>query len=629
MAKPKVSILIPIFNVEKYLDECLTSVVRQTLRDIEIICINDGSTDSSLAIIQKYAKNDTRIKLIDKNNSGYGDSMNQGLAQATGEYIGIIESDDFADLDMFESLYQLARDNSAEVVKSNFYIHFSDLSNSSPQWSKKYGAIYSKEFRQIISKQDTLNKIVIPKYTNKIIDTRNIKDVYCKRPSIWSAIYSRDFLDTNDIKFLNSPGASYQDTGFSFKVWLNAKRVFFSEQAFLHYRQDNENSSIHNPGKTFCVNDEYSEVSNYITKHHLGSRALKMVNTVKYGTYLWNLDRLDVELKPKFMARFSAEFKQAIKDKLLKFDDFSVIDQFNIKEIAYRPKKFFERRILYSKTRLSVIFATDFRSNVGPGLETILGQASQECEIVCISYGSSEKPNPNVFNYYKKDPRIKIYLLDASDTAAALNFGMARTISEYFVFGNPKQKYGKAFLTKLSKATTNGSDIILHSNLPLGHGQKKLTDELINRTDKSIFNKLFKTCIQRKFDVWFPGNVALGNIKFISDYLVVCKTISSANLQFIRRSALETLPYNTISPSDYIAPLFASFQFLKRNNLVVEHQLVFLYNLKTYYSKALSSASVDEKSNIKKAINDFISSQAKYIDSIDNKLKTAMLSAIA
>ena len=121
---PKISVLVPIYNVEKYLEECLESIISQTLQDIEVICINDGSTDGSLKIIKKYAKNDPRFVIINKKNSGYGDSMNRGLAKATGEYIGIVESDDWVEKDMFESLYSLAKENEAEVVKSNFYNYF-------------------------------------------------------------------------------------------------------------------------------------------------------------------------------------------------------------------------------------------------------------------------------------------------------------------------------------------------------------------------------------------------------------------------------------------------------------------------------------------------------------------------
>ena len=96
MQAPKVSILVPICNVERYLRQCLDGLVNQTLEDIEVICINDGSTDSSLSIIREYERRDQRIVVIDKPNSGYGDSMNRGIDTARGEYVGIVESDDFA-----------------------------------------------------------------------------------------------------------------------------------------------------------------------------------------------------------------------------------------------------------------------------------------------------------------------------------------------------------------------------------------------------------------------------------------------------------------------------------------------------------------------------------------------------
>ena len=117
----KVSIIIPTYNVEMYLVECMESVIHQTLKDIEIICINDGSTDGSLEILKSYAQKDDRIVLVDKENGGYGIAMNIGLEKATGEYIGIVEPDDFVKLDMYESLYQIAKDNDLDFVKADFY----------------------------------------------------------------------------------------------------------------------------------------------------------------------------------------------------------------------------------------------------------------------------------------------------------------------------------------------------------------------------------------------------------------------------------------------------------------------------------------------------------------------------
>ena len=116
-----VSVITPIYNVERYLPECLDSLLSQTLEDIEFICVNDGSTDGSGEILRSYAARDPRIIVIEKENSGYGASMNVGLDAASGEYIGIVESDDFASPEMFETLYQLAVDHGQpDIVKSNY-----------------------------------------------------------------------------------------------------------------------------------------------------------------------------------------------------------------------------------------------------------------------------------------------------------------------------------------------------------------------------------------------------------------------------------------------------------------------------------------------------------------------------
>ena len=117
----KVSIIVPTYNVEPYLVECMESITNQTLSDIEIICINDGSTDGSLAILKSYAEKDSRIILVDKENGGYGIGMNIGLEKATGEYIGIVEPDDFVPVNMFGDLYKIASENDLDFVKADFY----------------------------------------------------------------------------------------------------------------------------------------------------------------------------------------------------------------------------------------------------------------------------------------------------------------------------------------------------------------------------------------------------------------------------------------------------------------------------------------------------------------------------
>ena len=106
--KIKISIVVPVYNVERYLEQCLDSLINQTLKDIEIICVNDGSTDDSLCILKRYAEVDDRILIVSKVNSGYGHTMNTGMAMAKGEYLAIVESDDFVVPEMFEKLYDAA-----------------------------------------------------------------------------------------------------------------------------------------------------------------------------------------------------------------------------------------------------------------------------------------------------------------------------------------------------------------------------------------------------------------------------------------------------------------------------------------------------------------------------------------
>ncbi len=118
---PKISVIVPIYGVEKYLRECLDSILNQTLFYMEIILIDDGSKDDCPKIIDEYAKKDNRIIVIHKENGGYGSAMNVGLNQATGEYIGIVEPDDYIDQKMYEDLYKIAKEYNSDIVKSCFY----------------------------------------------------------------------------------------------------------------------------------------------------------------------------------------------------------------------------------------------------------------------------------------------------------------------------------------------------------------------------------------------------------------------------------------------------------------------------------------------------------------------------
>ena len=153
---PKISIIIPVYNVENYLSECLDSIISQTLKDIEIICINDGSTDNSLKILQEYKTKDNRITIIDKKNEGSGIARNLGMAGAKGEYIYFADSDDWlADCSVLEKIYNAAEKNCLDILIFGGYSCYYKCDRLI-KWKGRYklSKINKKYFKNVFSAED-------------------------------------------------------------------------------------------------------------------------------------------------------------------------------------------------------------------------------------------------------------------------------------------------------------------------------------------------------------------------------------------------------------------------------------------------------------------------------------------
>lgn len=267
---PAISVLVPIYNVESYLDQCLASLAAQTLADFEVICLNDGSTDGSRSIIERYVQVDPRFRVVDKPNSGYGASMNRGLDEARGEFIAILESDDFIEPGGLATLHEAVTRLDVDVVKANFWMY----------WSTP---VERDQFFEAFSAGDCDRKV------DPAVET----EVFHAKPSIWSALYRRSFLADHGIRFLETPGASFQDLSFTFKVWAHARRVAYLYQAFVHYRQDNENSSVNSMGKVHAVFDEYDEISRWLDQHPELKETFGPVKAkMMYDSCIWNYERV-------------------------------------------------------------------------------------------------------------------------------------------------------------------------------------------------------------------------------------------------------------------------------------------------------------------------------------------------
>lgn len=290
--QPSVSIVMPIYNAEPYLHQALDSVCSQTLSNIEIICVNDGSTDRSLEIIRRYAANDKRVTIIDKPNGGYGHSMNRGVKAATGEYVGILEPDDYLKPTMFERLYSRAKRDDLDFVRSNYYRFYTD----------KNGIDH-------LTEEKICNK---GSYYNKTLNPQDNLDLFNIRMENWTGIYKNSWLKSNEISFNESPGASFQDNGFWFQTYCLATKIAVLDEAFYCYRQDNAASSINQPNKVFTMLDEYKWIEGWLdSRPELRKKYIGIFEYKKTHNCEFAFSRLSPEFQLSFMERYANEYRKA------------------------------------------------------------------------------------------------------------------------------------------------------------------------------------------------------------------------------------------------------------------------------------------------------------------------------
>lgn len=239
----KVSVIVPVYNVEKYLKRCLDSLINQTLSDIDIICINDGSKDSSLQILEQYAQKDSRIVIYNQENSGPSVARNTGLEHASGEYIGFVDSDDWVDLDFYEKLYNSAKNNNADIAVADF---IREHPNKKPKRLKL------KE--------------------EKIYTTPEDKFMICKvhrEGCVWNKIYRTEFIKSINLKFV--PKMYYEDRDFTIRSLYFSKKLVTTPNTYYRYFVNPK--SIVNKRRNYIQDEHYilvrQQVLQFIKEHNI------------------------------------------------------------------------------------------------------------------------------------------------------------------------------------------------------------------------------------------------------------------------------------------------------------------------------------------------------------------------
>ncbi|MCR4704446.1 MAG: glycosyltransferase [Lachnospiraceae bacterium] len=236
----KVTAILPSYNVAAYIEQCVQSVLDQTLQETEILCIDAGSTDGTWEKLEKLAAENPRICLYKAEVKSYGYQMNLGIRKARGEYIAIIETDDYADPDMFELLYNVAAKSKADVSKAAHY------------------ELY--EYSDGACKEIPIDYIPENYLSGTVFSPDEHPEVHDWDSNIWNALYRREFLLDHKIGFQETPGAAFQDIAFQQMVWNEAEKVVYSRYHIYHYRRVRVGASTWNPNCVKYVHKAYSDL---------------------------------------------------------------------------------------------------------------------------------------------------------------------------------------------------------------------------------------------------------------------------------------------------------------------------------------------------------------------------------
>lgn len=233
MNKCKLSIIVPVYGVEKYIDKCLNSLVKQSLKEIEIIVVNDGTKDNSQKIVDKYVKKyPDKIKSYIKENGGQGSARNYGLKKASGEYIGYVDSDDFVEKDMYKKLYNKAKENNYDIVVCGNYNVSEDYQN--------------KNIDAFINNYNT-----------------DLENIFFGKMAVWNKIYKRDILIKNKLEFKEK--VWYEDLAFTLKAIMNSNTFAFIDEPLYDYLI-REGSTMNNSNvqRNLEILDAFNDILSYI-----------------------------------------------------------------------------------------------------------------------------------------------------------------------------------------------------------------------------------------------------------------------------------------------------------------------------------------------------------------------------
>lgn len=645
MNQIKVSIIIPIYNVEEYLEECLLSALKQTLKEIEIICVNDGTPDNSMDIVNKYAKEDSRIVIVEKENGGLSSARNAGMAAAKGEYVYFLDSDDYILEDAMEVLYKQAHDNDLDDIyfDAESFFESEDLKEEMSVYVDYY--VRKADYSQIVTGLEMLKKM----------DENNEF-----RPSACLQMAKREFLLENKIQFYN--GIIHEDNLFSLECMLEAKRVKHVPQQFYMRRVRAE--SIMTATKEFkssfgyymCLegildrlkdkNDYSPEIQEAIINRlcNIQSNALNKIMEIPEEEMEEFMENLPIRSRVmyKMMVQRMAEERQrgnreyewkmrseqrieriqynveGLKGKLQRkekeLEELKESSTYKmgkkmlaapnaVKEVQYNVKnrgkkyalwsiknKIVKPKEIYVSIIIPVYNASQF---LRACLETVEGQTLKNIEVICVNDGSEDTSLEVLQEFAAKDSRFRI--IDKENTGAGdcRNIGLREAKGEYVLFLDADDKFEPELCDKAYfKAKTDNADICFFGATRFNMQNKKmepmnwvLRKELLPKTTpftkEQLGNQFFQMTSGCPWSKLFRR-------EFILEHHLEFMNLQNANDLYFVRSAMALAKNMT-----YVNESLVTYRFAAGSNTQSTKHKAPLEFYKAY--KALKDKLVKEK----------------------------------
>lgn len=422
----KISVIIPVYNVENYLKKCLDSITNQTLEDMEIICIDDGSTDSSPDILKEYSKKDKRIKIITKENEGQATARNLGIKEAKGEYIAFIDSDDFIEPEMLEKLYTKAKDNNLDIAMCKI-------------------ATYDNQTKEIKDNVWYYMLGVFRDFEMDIFSHKDTKEFTCNiSVTPYNKIYKTSLLKENSILF--PEGLIFEDEKFFFDTYLRAKRVSIVDEFLYYYRVSRKGSTV-----DITKENDYTDI---IPISKQIRQTFKQTNNYEDYKYLLNNRLIHLQLarftqtspkyKEKFFNLLKDDLTEVLKDNEIRNNLDSDVE-FRVEKIL-NSKDYKEFKSLDQNKLFSVVMAS---YNCGKYLDetinSLIGQSfsfGSNIQLIIVDDGSTDNTKEICQKFQDLYPDNIIYIYQENQgKGAARNRGLQYANGKYINFLDADDKF--------------------------------------------------------------------------------------------------------------------------------------------------------------------------------------------